>query len=47
MNKIISDTNGKFLVSIDPIAIGNQFLNTIQNNSEIVILPSNPFREVL
>ncbi len=47
MNRIVSRSKAKFFITIDPIAIGNQFLATMENNSEIVILPSNPFKEVL
>jgi two-component system cell cycle response regulator len=47
INHKIVTTNCKFFVTIDPIAIGSQFLSTIKNNSEIITIPSNPFKEVL
>jgi len=47
INKIVANTDAKFFITIDPIAIGNQFLNIIKNNSEIMLLPSNPFKEEL
>jgi hypothetical protein len=47
MVKLIANTEAKFLITIDPIALGNQFITTIKNKSEIVLLPSNPIKEVL
>lgn len=47
MNKLVTETEAKFLLTIDPIAVGKQFLNNIENHSEISILPSNPIKEVL
>jgi len=47
INKIVAQTEAKFFITTDPIAIGNQFLTIIKNNSEIMLLPSNPFKEEL
>jgi hypothetical protein len=47
MSRLVSNSNAKFFLSIDPIAIGNQFLVTIQNRSELIPIPSNSFKEVL
>ncbi len=47
LGSLVANSKAKFFISIDPIAIGNQFLVTIQNNSEIIPIPSNPIKEVL
>jgi hypothetical protein len=47
MNSLVTNSNAKFFITIDPIALGNRFLSTITNNSEIITMPSNPFKEVL
>ena len=47
MSDIVANTKARFFITIDPIAIGNQFLVTIENNSEIVPLPNIPIKEVL
>ena len=44
---IVANTNAKFLITIDPIAIGNQFLTKIEKESELLIIPSSPIKEVL
>ena len=47
MSRLVSNSKAKFFISIDPIAIGNHFLVTIQNNSEIIAISSNPLMEEL
>jgi hypothetical protein len=47
LSKVVSSTDAKFLVTIDPIAIGNKFLGIIKNRTEIVPINSNPFKEAL
>ena len=44
---IVRNTNAKILITLDPLALDNQFFFNIKNNSEISIIPSNPLREVL
>jgi hypothetical protein len=47
MGDLVTNTDAKFLITLDPIALGNQFISYIEKNSELIILPSNPFKEVL
>ena len=47
VGETISKTNAKFFVSMDPIAIGNKFLDTIRNKSDIIDISTTPFKEAL
>ena len=36
--ELVARTEGKLLITIDPIALGNKFINNIENNSEIIVI---------
>jgi archaellum biogenesis ATPase FlaH len=47
VGETISNTNAKFFVSMDPIAIGNKFLDTIRSKGDIIDISTSPFKEAL
>jgi hypothetical protein len=47
ISKIVVNSCAKFFITIDPIAIGNQFLVTIEKNSELINVPNNSIKKVL
>ncbi len=47
MNNIVMNTDAMFLITIDPIALGNQFLMNIKSNSEIIKMTPHFIKEVI
>lgn len=47
MIEIIGNTDIKFLITIDPLALGNNFLCNIENNSDLCFIPRHTIKEVL
>ncbi|MFW9881146.1 MAG: DUF835 domain-containing protein [Candidatus Thorarchaeota archaeon] len=47
VGETISNTNAKFFVSMDPIAIGNKFLDTIRSKGDLIDISTSTFKEAL